>query len=165
MLKDRHDSFGREIESTEIAQSDIVDLDIYAAYKYWDDLRKGAIGPTQRQYKLEVLPPKLIPRMAIVDFIGPPQDYFYRFFGTAMAEAAGQELSGKFYIRDKIEGYGFVNARLFPIMIETRKPMFHRTVWESVKGVLLQTTSLRLPLSNDAQTVTGAVTANVYSFA
>ncbi len=165
MFRDKHDSLGSVIESAEIDQSEVVELDIYAAFLYWDELRNGGIGPAQNEYKLEVLPPRLIPRMAVVDFVGPPLDFFYRFFGTAMAEAAGQELTGKNYYQDNIQGYGFVNARLFPILIKNRKPMFHRTIWESVKGVHLQTTSLRLPLSNDARNVTGAVTANDYKFA
>jgi len=165
MYQKSQDSFDRIVQSVEIDHADIIGLDIYAAYEYWEGLRNGALGPTQSAFKLEVLPPKLIPRMAVVDFVGPPLDFFYRFFGTAMAEAAGQELTGKYYYRDNVEGYGFVNARLFPVLIEVRKPLFHRTTWESVKGMLLETTTLRLPLSNNGETVTGAVTANTYRFA
>lgn len=165
MFGNTRDPLNRIIESVEITRADIATLDINAAYAYWDDLRQGAAGPSQNAFKLDALPPKLVPRVAVVDFVGPPLDFYYRFFGTAMVEAAGKELTGKTYYKDNVQGYGFVNAKLFPIMIETRQPLFHRTIWESVRRVRLQTTTLRLPLSNDGATVSGAVTANDYKFA
>lgn len=61
--------------------------------------------------------------------------------------------------------YGFVNARLLPILIERKQPMAHRTVWESARRVKLRTTTLRLPLSSDGETVIGAITANNYEYA
>jgi hypothetical protein len=158
------EAFDRIVESNEVQLDDIAGMTIMAAYDYWDKLRGDAVGPPRRSFSLENLPPKLIPCMAMIDFIGPPLDYYYRFFGTAMAEASGRELTGKRYYADKIEGYGFVNARLFPILVERKSPMVHRTVWESVKRVQLETTSLRLPMSTDGINVDGAITANDYKF-
>ena len=164
MFGNTRDPLDRIIESVEITRADIATLDINAAYAYWDDLRQGAAGPSQSIFKLDALPPKLVPRLAVVDFVGPPLDFYYRFFGTAMVEAAGKELTGKTYYKDNVQDYGFVNAKLFPILIKKRQPLFHRTIWESVRHVRLQTTTLRLPLSNDGTTVSGAVTANDYKF-
>ncbi|MEX0693824.1 MAG: hypothetical protein WD075_05205 [Rhodospirillales bacterium] len=164
MFGNTRDPLDRIIESAEITRADVARLDINAAYLYWDALRQDAVGPPQSAFKLDALPPRLVPCLAVIDFVGPPLDYYYRFFGSSMVEAAGKELTGKTYYKDKVQGYGFVNARLFPVLIEQRQPLFHRTIWESVKRVRLQTTSLRLPLSNDGVTVTGAVTANDYKF-
>lgn len=150
------------VGTTEIGREDIAALDIDAVCRQWDRVRGECFAPTLRAFRLDELPPALVPRMAIVDFVGPPLDYFYRFFGTGMTEIAGQELTGKTYYADKIEGYGFVNAKLFPVLIETKSPMFHQITWESVKGLLFVTTTARLPLSNDGSQVTGAITANVF---
>jgi len=103
--------------------------------------------------------------MAIVDFVGPPLDYYYRFFGSHMVEISGLELTGKRYYADNVEGYGFVNAKIFPIMIEERRPVVHRMTWISVKQLLYATTTVRLPLSADGQNVTGGVTVNQYRLA
>ncbi|MBO6948011.1 MAG: hypothetical protein JJ855_08525 [Rhodospirillales bacterium] len=156
------DVFDRVVGSDEIALDDIAYLPIMAAYRYWDEQRGGNFAPPRRSFRLEELPPRLIPYMAMIDFLGPPLDFYYRFFGGAMAEVSGRELTGKTYYADKIEGYGFVNARLFPILIERKTPMVHRTTWESVRGLRLVTVTLRLPLSNDGMNVDGAVTANSY---
>jgi len=158
------DVFDRVVGSEEIALDDISGMPIMAAHDYWDKVRGPAFAPPRKSFRLDELPPRLIPYIAMVDFLGPPLDYYYRFFGSAMAEASGRELTGKTYYADGIEGYGFVNARLFPVLIERRSPMVHRTTWESVKGVRLVTMTLRLPLSSDGANVDGAVTANSYEF-
>lgn len=162
MLKRNPDIFDRVVESYEIRLDDIVGMFIFAAYEYWNQRRGKAFAPPRKSFRLEELPPGLVPYMAMVDFVGPPLDFYYRFFGTAMVERSGCELTGKSYYADNVEGYGFVNARLFPILIERKVPMVHRTIWESVKGLQMQTTTLRLPLSTDGETVDAAVTANDY---
>ena len=91
-----------------------------------------------------------------------PFDIYYRFFGTQMVEIAGQELTGRRYYADKITGYGFVNAEIFPIMIEKRMPIFSRTQWISVQDLEVTTTTVRLPLSEDGETITGGITANSF---
>lgn len=156
------DVFDRVVGSDEILLGDIADMPIMAAYTHWDDQRGDKFAPSRRSFRLDELPPRLVPYLAMVDFLGPPLDFYYRFFGSAMAEVSGRELTGKTYYADKIEGYGFVNARLFPVLIERKTPMVHRTTWESVRGVRLVTVTLRLPLSSDGMSVDGAVTANSY---
>tara|TARA_R110002124_G_scaffold9429_4_gene48249 strand:+ start:1330 stop:1836 length:507 start_codon:yes stop_codon:yes gene_type:complete len=144
---------------------DIGDLDVpglLKAHGYWDKVRADRVGPTRREFRLEALPAEIIPCMAVVDFIGPPLDFYYRFFGTRMVEIAGQELTGRRYHADKITGYGFVNAEIFPIMIEKRRPVCSRTQWVSVRGFDITTTTVRLPLSEYGETITGGVTANSF---
>ncbi|MEQ9560153.1 MAG: PAS domain-containing protein [Rhodospirillales bacterium] len=144
---------------------DIGDLDVpglLKAHGYWDRVRAGRVGPPRRDFRLEALPAEVIPCMAVVDFIGPPFDIYYRFFGTRMVEIAGQELTGRRYHADKITGYGFVNAEIFPVMIEKRMPIFSRTQWISVRDLEVTTTTVRLPLSEDGEAVTGGVTANSF---
>ena len=150
------------IDINEVSREDIAGLHIETAFDRWQTARGTAFAPTRRDFSLETLPTTLIPDMALVDFIGPPLDYYYRFFGTGMADIAGLELSGKTYFKDGISGYGFINASLFPIMIEKKEPMFHRSVWVSVRGVHYTTTSVRLPLSEDGVNVTGVAIANWY---
>lgn len=143
--------------------ADLADPDLLAVLDYWEQARNGRVGPARREFRLEQLPPALIPAMAVVDFLGPPLDFYYRFFGTRMVEIAGQELTGKRYYADHVVGYGFVNAKLFPVMIERRAPVVSRTRWVSVSGREITTLSLRLPLSEDGRAISGGVTANRFT--
>jgi len=153
-----------------IVRSDILDVDglkdtdLKAVLDHWDRARTGRVGPPRPEFRLEELPATIIPCVTMIDFLGPPIDYYSRFFGSQMVEAAGQEMTGKRYFADEIQGYGFVNAKMFPIMIERRAPLLSRTRWVSVKELDMTTVTLRLPLSEDGGTVTGGVTANRYSW-
>lgn len=150
------------VRSDPLALSDLEDPELLAVHRYWDTVREGRVGPPVGRFRLEELPPAVIPAVAVVDFLGPPLDYYYRFFGTRMVEIAGQDLTGKRYFADDVTGYGFVNAQIFPKMIERRQPVLTRTEWVAVNGREITTVTVRLPLSEDGEAVTGGVTANRY---
>lgn len=144
------------VEKEILELSDLSDASLIAAHAYWDKVRAGRAGPPVGEFRLEQLPPTIIPSTAVVDLLGPPLDFRYRFFGTRMVEIAGQELTGKRYLADGIKGFGFINWEIFPIMIERRAPIHSRTRWVSVKDFKFTTVTVRLPLSEDGETITGA---------
>mgnify|MGYP001158455724 CR=1 FL=1 len=148
------------VATDELEPGDLDSPALTRVYNYWDEIRDGLVGPPRQSFRLEKMPAEIIPAMAVVDFLGPPIDYYYRFFGSRMVDIAGQDLTGKRYFADRITGYGFVNAEIFPRMIERRAPICTRTRWVSVKGFEITTTTIRLPLSEDGERITGGVTAN-----
>ncbi len=152
----------RLISTEEIGEAEIADLDIHEVWEIWSAVKGPQFAPPRREILLDEMPHKVLPRMALIDFLGPPLDFYYRFFGTAMVQASGIEMQGKAYYADGVRGYGFANAELLPVLIERRAPLCHRVTWISTRGVTWLTTALRLPLSDDGETVTGALTANHY---
>ncbi|MEK9723478.1 MAG: hypothetical protein VW405_08340, partial [Rhodospirillaceae bacterium] len=106
--------------------------------------------------------PRVVPYMAVVDFVGPPLDFYYRFFGTKMVEFSGVELTGKTYYADGVTEYGFVNAQQFPRMIEMRRPLVIEARWMSMRGLRVATQTIRLSLSEDGETITGGAAVNEY---
>lgn len=157
------DRLAKFLEQIEISLADIAGKDIEAAFTYWDQVRGERFAPARRDVKLDELPSKLIPAIAVVDFVDEPIDYLYRFFGTTLVQVSGMELTGKRYFADKIKGYGFVNEKLFPELIARREPLFHIIKWQSIRSITYETTSVRLPLSDDGETVTGAMSANSWA--
>lgn len=147
----------------EITEDEIVGESIEPALEYWRSVRNENFAPTRREFKLDALPPKLVPSMAVIDIVGDPIDFLYRFFGTHLVHVAGMELTGKHYYADNIVGFGAINETLIPELIKRREPLFHLFEWESTKGVIYESKALRLPLSEDAETVTGVVTVNTVS--
>jgi hypothetical protein len=149
----------------ETSRLDVTEIDIpalTAVYDYWDRQRGDTFAPSLKQFRLDDLAPAIVPNMAVVDFVGPPLDYFYRFFGSKMVEVSGMELTGKTYYADGIEGYGFVNAEIFPEMIAERRPICTRTHWISVRALHYATITVRLPISADGESVTSGVTVNQF---
>ena len=129
-------------------------------FDHWEMVRGENFAPSLRDFRLENLPPKIVPYMVIVDVLGPPFDLYYRFFGTKMVENAGFDMTRKAYFADKVQGYGFVNAEIFPHVIRERKPLCTLTSWISIKGLRFSTTTLRFPISSNGEDVTQAVSVN-----
>ena len=156
---------GKMLETERLEYADIDIPGLIAVHEHWSRVKGDNVAPSLRDFRLQDLPPKIVPFMALIDFVGPPFDFRYRFFGSKMVEGSGFELTGKTYYADKVEGYGFVNAKLLPVMIAKRHPLYTRTTWKSVKGLLFKTTSIRMPLSNDGTEITGAATVNDFAWA
>lgn len=146
----------------EILHIDISEIDIphlKEILAYWNAARGDKVAPPLGAFRLEDLSPSVIPNVTIADFYGPPFDYRFRFFGSIVVQAAGMELTGKKYYADNIKGFGKENAQIFPEVIEQRCPIATRTTWISVKLIRYVSTAVRMPLSADATTITGCVTA------
>lgn len=148
---------------TEITEADIAGESIDDALKYWQSIKGDNVAPSRQAFKIDHLPPKLIPSVAVIDFVGEPMDFLYRFFGTHLVHVAGMELTGKRYYADNIVGFGAINETLVPEMIARRRPLFHKFEWQSSRGVTYESKAVRLPLSEDGETITGMVTANTIS--
>lgn len=145
--------------------SDVTKPCLMDVFEHWDQVRDGKFAPSLLEFRLEELPPKIVPYMVIVDVLGPPMDFYYRFFGTKMVENAGFDMTRKSYFADKVEGYGFVNSEIFPHVVKERKPLCTLTSWISIKGMRFFTTTLRLPISENDKDVTHAVSVNHFDSA
>lgn len=150
---------GKVLASDRLSPDKIESALLLSVLSYWDDKRGEKFAPSLREFQLMDLPPPIIPYMTVIDFLGPDLDFFYRFFGTRMVEIVGRELTGKSLMADGVLEYGVLNARAFPIMIEERNPLCTRTKWVSQKELEFDTVTIRLPLSDNGNDVTGGVMA------
>ena len=158
-----HNKLSHFRQLTEISVKDIAGESVEAAFDYWRSIKGDNIAPSRRAFKVDELPPKLVPSVAVIEFVGEPLDFLYRFFGTHLVHVAGMELTGKRYYADNIVGFGAINETLIPELIARREPIFHHFEWESTRGVVYESKAIRLPLSDDGENINGMVTANTVS--
>ena len=58
-----------------IVDKEILDLDgiddpgHVAVFEYWDRVRRARVGPPVGEFRLEALPPAIIPSTAVIDFL------------------------------------------------------------------------------------------------
>ncbi len=149
----------RLVEMTDVGLEAIVDLDIAQVVDYWTAQKADRLAPPRSDFHLEDIPSPLLPRMSLLDFVGPPFDFRYRFFGTELVRVAGADVSGKLHFADGVRQYGNANTKLLPLMVTERKPMCHQVLWQSSRGSHFTLTTVRLPLSNDGKEISGAATA------
>lgn len=152
----------RLVEMTDVGFDAIVDLDIVQVVEYWRVQAEGRLAPPLTDFHLDDIPPPLLPRMSVLDFVGPPFDFRYRFFGTELVRIAGADLTGRQHFADGVVVFGNANAKLLPRMVAERKPMCHQVLWQSSRGSHFTLTTARLPLSNDGEQINGAVTVTYH---
>lgn len=158
----RFDDNLRGAKTLEISHIDISDIDVpylIGIYEHWNRKKAGKIAPSLQDFRLDELDLASVPFVTVVDFLEQPFDYCFRFFGSKVVEAAGMELTGKKYYADKIVGFGYENAQIFPIIIEKRQPIVTRTTWFSVKSLKYTSTAIRMPLSTYSENIDGCITA------
>jgi hypothetical protein len=84
-------SLGSVVQETEPRHQALRDL-----HAYWLAKKGTRIAPPRSAIQPEEIVP-LLPNLALVNVIGDPPRFRFRLFGTALAAAYGQDLTGKFF--------------------------------------------------------------------
>ncbi|MBO6519296.1 MAG: PAS domain-containing protein [Rhodospirillales bacterium] len=125
---------------------------------YWNRQRGDAFAPAWRDFDLMEIPRDLLPYTVVVDTPDISQPIKYRYFGSGIALSHGFEMTGKTsddiptpQLRDHI-------ISQYRQIITARAPkMFVSEIYVK-RGLRKQDLVLRLPLSNDGESVTNVVT-------
>lgn len=150
---------GNILEMGRLAKDDVTSQALLEVWAYWNAARGGRFAPALKAFRLDELSPRIVPYMAVIDFIGSEPDFLYRLFGTRMVDIVGREMTGKRLIADGVRQYGAVNAEIFPTVIAEKGPVWTRSKWKSERGLVFDTITVRLPLSENGTDVTGGVMA------
>lgn len=126
------------------------------ATKFFLDLWKrkaaGRFAPSREEIDWLEMPMDVVPRIMIVDVLGPPLDFQYRYFGTWHVECHGRDLTGT-----RVSEYVDPDYRKFVLadyaeVVAARRPTLS-TVSMILKDLPYTCEILRLPLSSDAAAV------------
>lgn len=132
--------------------------DLAGVLAYWTDLAAGRLGPSWAEFDLMTgMPPKLIPFSNVADVVRGGEDFYFRFYGTNLAEILGKELSGK-WVSDG-DPKELANAAMTSMrqVVQRRAPVFQNAIIHSRYVINLQRL-IRLPLSDDGTEVTHILT-------
>ncbi len=124
------------------------------AIDVWRSFMNGNRIPVWRVEILAALPLHMVPYANVVDLGNGVPPFSYRFFGTGLAGMHTFELTGK--TTEDIEPEGFRNVCIDQSIItrDAGEPaVFLNSIPTRVDGMFSRQTTLRLPLSNDGETV------------
>lgn len=107
------------------------------------------------------MPPKLIPFSNVVDVERGGEDFYFRFYGTNLAEIHGKELTGKRTSDGDPPDLGNAARDSMRTVVERRAPIFCNAIIHSRHVINLQRL-IQLPLSDDGTNVTHLVTVAHY---
>lgn len=143
-----------------------VDLDILTedqqkVLEYWESIKGDRFAPSWQEFDLMKIPHRLLPFTHISDVIEAGKDFFFRFYGTNLAEIHCGELTGKTTL--DIQPPLLANAvrNSFSAVLEAKAPVASIAEIDPQNLTTFQVV-VRLPLSNDGLTVTGIATVAEY---
>lgn len=115
----------------------------------WRRKAAGRFAPRREEFDWLEMPMEVVPRIMIVDVLGPPLDFQYRYFGTWHVECHGRDLTGT-----RVSEYTDPDYRRFVLtdyaaVIAARLPTLS-TVTMILNDIPYACEILRLPLSDNA---------------
>jgi hypothetical protein len=134
------------------------------AYEYWQSKCGGRAMPRRRDVDPTEIP-RLLPHLQITEFVDGGKRIRYRLAGTAVVEAYGGELKGKYF--DEVfagERLKFVEDN-YRLMCESKRPVLVRNRYFSPKKVPLVCHRLIMPLSDDGVVINQCLTAMRFEYA
>jgi hypothetical protein len=134
------------------------------AFDYWQAKCGARAMPRRRDIDLTDIPPPLLPNLQITDLIDGGARIRYRLVGTAIVDAYGAELTGKYF--DQIfsgSRLEHVKANYRMICIEKR-PLLVCSRYVSARDTHLFCARLVMPLSEDGVDVNQCLTAMSFHF-
>ena len=119
------------------------------AFEYWRKTRGARLMPRRSEIDPVEIPPRLLPHLQITEIVDGGARYRYRLAGTAIVDAYGAELTGKYY--DEVfsgDRLRYIEANFRLICLEKR-PIFVRNQYHSARGAFLVCSRVVMPLSDD----------------
>jgi hypothetical protein len=123
-------------------------------YTYWLGKRSSRIGPPRSAIQLEEVP-HVLPNISLVDVVGDPPRFFFRLCGTGVAEAYGENLTGKYLEEIDVESVSLNTdfRNFYTKLVRECRPQVFRIRFTKRDGRCLEYERIGLPLSEDGKTV------------
>lgn len=120
-------------------------------YAYWLAKRGFRIAPSRSAIQLDAA---LLQDIVLVDVVGDPPRFRYRFCGTRLADYYGDNLTGKFL--DEID-IGSVSVKMINFLTTIVRECRPQVIWarytKQRDGRCIEFERIALPLSQDGKTV------------
>jgi len=138
----------------EVARTDNPVPAFSAAMEYWEKKRGSRFAPSWSDIELLDLPTSVIPNCIVLDLGADLQASRYRFYGSAVGDVHGMELSNRTISDVKPAAFREHILFQYQTVVEVREPRLFATLITVRSGARRQHYILRMPLSDDGDDVT-----------
>ncbi len=120
--------------------------------QFWDERRGARVAPRRADFDPWDLTP-VLPLILLVDVLRNPLDFRCRLAGTKVCDIHGVEVTGR-HVRDLLpKRYSEKVWQEYADLVERREPQLCAVEYTNRFDLRRRFTVLRLPLSNDGQSV------------
>jgi len=128
----------------------------------WKNRCIGRLAPSWKDYSLMDFPPPEIPFISLTDLANAPLRSIYRFWGTGLTGIFGGDYTGKTPADVPPASLGISATGGCARLVNSRIPNCEVKEFTRKNGVLARAVILRLPFSDDGETVNHGL--NMYRF-
>ncbi|MBO6521863.1 MAG: PAS domain-containing protein [Rhodospirillales bacterium] len=129
---------------------------------YWRELKGERMAPTWAEFDLSMIDPKVLPWTAVVDISADRKDIRYRFWGTQLTVVRGEDFTNRPVSEiPPVELGEFIHAS-YVATAESKEPGLDIEQYVAQSGRTGSKAVLRLPLSDDGETVNKVVACMIY---
>ncbi len=148
-----------------IVNVDVDDLSsgLKSVHDYWNGLRNGRMAPTWTEFELVRIPSNLLPTTLVIDIHEPLEKSIFRYWGSKMTEIHGEDMTSRHPHDLSPPGFGDQVLADHRKVVEQKTPLAWHYSFLAAGGYMHSHSLVRLPLSNDGETVTQIVVAIDYS--
>lgn len=152
------------VSSARVSLHDLAESDCLILYEIWDKHRGDRFAPTWQEFDLSYLPANCIQYTHVVDVSTEPFDITFRVWGTGLTDVLYFDRTGQSLLTTNM-GYLDEHRREqvlsdYRAVISSKEPM--PFLWDASStrehSRRLIVPSIRLPLSEDNNQVTGIIT-------
>lgn len=137
--------------------------DLNGLFAHWEAARGGAFAPAWPAFDLDALPTRLIAWFAVVEVVRDPLDFVYRFWGAERTRLQGRDYTGLSVREFRPLAIAKKAFGEYARVAEERTPIHLSTYgMTDQKGEPFSYHLLRLPFSNDGQTVDHVLGVGIY---
>lgn len=145
----------------------VIDIDrmpgeLSPVFAYWESLiPDGAIGPSWPQFNLMKVPSPFLPFSTVVDYDNQTATFRYRFWGRSLTDVFRNDYTGKTF-EELPDRFQDATIQTYSVIIESKKPSLAQFSIDDPKMPVRFEQALRLPLSNDGNTVSNIFSILMY---
>lgn len=154
----------REIKYKQLDLETLDFPDLHKVHDYWH-LMKGEndrLAPPWAGFSLLDLPPKVLPKLCIVDVAADASDFTYRYWGSAVTDLQHYDLSGKSVTQLNPPEFAKCIRDQYQLVYKNPRPHIFITEVPRDEGYFIFYIALRLPLSSDGLTIDKILTAEEF---
>ncbi|MEX0694343.1 MAG: hypothetical protein WD075_07870 [Rhodospirillales bacterium] len=122
-------------------------------YRHWKERAAGRWAPTWRDIDIMMLPPPLLPYVLVCD-VTADNDFIYRYWGRGHTNYHGRDYTQKRLSEMKPDWVRDLLKHQYMRVLESREPRAFETRYD---GVTQAVYSIRMPLSDDGEALTGVL--------